>query len=165
MYSRLSPGIYRFHIIASSREGLWNGPETTVPFVIEPAFWQTRWFQVLCAAFCALVIAALYRLRMFHLTRQLNLRFQERLAERTRIAQELHDTLLQGFVSASMQLDVAEDQLPDDSPAKPLVKRVLQLMGRVTEEGRNALRGLRAADNAAGTCHRRKHRLPRHRQQ
>ena len=147
MYSRLSPGIYRFHIIASSREGLWNGPETTVPFVIEPAFWQTRWFQVLCAAFCALVIAALYRLRMFHLTRQLNLRFQERLAERTRIAQELHDTLLQGFVSASMQLDVAEDQLPDDSPAKPLVKRVLQLMGRVTEEGRNALRGLRAADN------------------
>jgi signal transduction histidine kinase len=145
-YSHLSPGTYRFHIIASSREGLWNGPETTVPFVIEPAFWQTRWFQALCAAVCALVIVALYRLRMYHLTRQLNVRFQERLAERTRIAQELHDTLLQGFVSASMQLDVAEDQLPDDSPTKPLLRRVLQLMGRVTEEGRNALRDLRTAD-------------------
>jgi signal transduction histidine kinase/ligand-binding sensor domain-containing protein len=147
IYSHLSPGSYRLRIVASSREGLWNGPETTVPFVIEPAFWQTRWFRALCAAVCALVIVALYRLRMYHLTRQLNVRFQERLAERTRIAQELHDTLLQGFVSASMQLDVAEDQLPDDSPAKPLLRRVLQLMGRVTEEGRNALRGLRTADN------------------
>src|SRR5258708_39878866 len=46
-----------------------------------------------------------------------------------------------------MQLDVAEDQLPDDSPTKPLLRRVLQLMGRVTEEGRNPLRGLRTADN------------------
>ena len=147
VYSHLSPGAYRLHIVAASREGLWNGPETSIPFVIEPAFWQTAWFQASCAAVCALLIVALYRLRMYHLTRQLNVRFHERLAERTRIAQELHDTLLQGFVSASMQLDVAEDQLPDDSPAKPLLRRVLQLMGRVTEEGRNALRGLRTADN------------------
>ena len=147
IYSHLGPGSYRFRIVASSREGLWNGPETTVPFVIEPAFWQTRWFQTLCLAVCGLTIAALYRLRMYQLTRQLNVRFQERLAERTRIAQELHDTLLQGFVSASMQLDVAEDQLPDDSPTKPVLKRILQLMGRVTEEGRNALRGLRTEDD------------------
>ena len=147
IYSHLSPGSYSFHIIASSREGLWNGPETVVPFVVEPAFWQTLWFRALCVAVCALVIVALYRLRMYRLTRQLNVRFQERLAERTRIAQELHDTLLQGFVSASMQLDVAEDQLPEDSPAKPLLRRILQLMGRVTEEGRNALRGLRTADH------------------
>jgi signal transduction histidine kinase/ligand-binding sensor domain-containing protein len=146
IYSHLGPGSYRFRIIGSSREGLWNGPETTVLFVIEPAFWQTRWFQALCLAACALVIVALYRLRMYQLTRQLNVRFQERLAERTRIAQELHDTLLQGFVSASMQLDVAEDQLADDSPTKPVLRRVLQLMGRVTEEGRNALRGLRTAE-------------------
>ncbi len=109
------------------------------PFVIEPEFWQTLWFRASCAAVCALVIVALYRLRVYQLTRQLNIRFQERLAERTRIAQELHDTLLQGFVSASMQLDVAEDQLPDNSPAKPALRRVLQLMSRVTEEGRNAL--------------------------
>src|SRR6202041_3378655 len=78
-----------------------------------------------------ILIVTLYRLRTYQLTRQLNVRFQERLAERTRIAQELHDTLLQGFVSASMQLDVAEDQLPDDSPTKPVLKRILQLMGRV----------------------------------
>jgi signal transduction histidine kinase/ligand-binding sensor domain-containing protein len=147
IYSHLAPNSYRFRIVAASREGLWNGPETTVPFIVEPAFWQTRWFRASCLALCALVIVALFRLRMYQLTRQLNVRFQERLAERTRIAQELHDTLLQGFVSASMQLDVAEDQLPDDSPTKPVLRRVLQLMGRVTEEGRNALRGLRTAEN------------------
>jgi signal transduction histidine kinase len=81
---------------------------------------------------------------MHRLTQQLNMRFEERLAERTRIAQELHDTLLQGFLSASMQLHVADDQLPVDSPAKPLVNRVLTLMGRVIDEGRNAVRGLRS---------------------
>ena len=82
-------------------------------------------------------------MRIHQLTKRLNVGFQERLAERTRIAQELHDTLLQGVLSASLQLDVAEDQLPEDSPTKPLLKRVLQLMSTVTEEGRNTLRGLR----------------------
>jgi signal transduction histidine kinase len=147
IYSHLDPGPYLFRIVAWSREGLWNGPETTVPFVVEPAFWQTWWFRASCLVLSVILIVTLHRLRTYQLTRRLNVRFQERLAERTRIAQELHDTLLQGFVSASMQLDVAEDQLPDDSPTKPVLKRILQLMGRVTEEGRNALRGLRTADD------------------
>jgi signal transduction histidine kinase/ligand-binding sensor domain-containing protein len=147
IYSHLDPGSYRFRIVASSREGLWNGPETTIPFVVEPALWQTWWFRASCLLVGAMMIVTLHRLRTYQLTRQLNIRFQERLAERTRIAQELHDTLLQGFVSASMQLDVAEDRLPDDSPTKPVLKRILQLMGKVTEEGRNALRGLRTADD------------------
>jgi signal transduction histidine kinase len=146
VYRNLDPGSYRFFVVASNSGGLWNGPETAVPFVIEPAFWQTWWFRVISVAMCGFVILAFYRLRMYQLTRQLNIRFQERLAERSRIAQELHDTLLQGVLSASLQLDVAEDQLPDDSPTKPLLRRVLQLMGKVTEEGRNALRGLRTPE-------------------
>ena len=48
---------------------------------------------------------------------------EERLAERTRIAQELHDTLLQGFLSSSMQVHVAADRLPEDSPSKPILER------------------------------------------
>ena len=146
-YTNLGPGSYRFHIMASSGEGLWNGPETIIPFTIARAYWQTWWFQGLCIAVVFLGMIVLYRLRIYFLTRQLNVRFQERLAERTRIAQELHDTLLQGVLSASMQLDVAEDQVPDNSPAKPLLRRVLQLMGQVTEEGRTALRGLRTTQS------------------
>jgi len=86
-----------------------------------------------------------YQLRLRQMTRQLNVRFEERLAERMRIAQELHDTLLQGVLSASMQLNVANDQLSSESPAKPLVRRMLELMGQVIEEGRRALRGLRVS--------------------
>jgi len=147
VYKNLGPGAYLFRIIASNSVGLWNGPETAVAFVIEPAFWQTWWFRVACLAGCCLIILAIYRLHIHQLTKRLNVGFQERLAERTRIAQELHDTLLQGVLSASLQLDVAEDQLPEDSPAKPLLKRILQLMHTVTEEGRNTLRGLRATES------------------
>jgi len=92
----------------------------------------------------ALAILFIYRLRLHQLTEQMNRRFEERLAERTRIAQDLHDTLLQGFLSASMQLHVADKQLPSDSPAKPLVGRVLGLMEQVTDEGRTTLKALRS---------------------
>jgi len=74
----------------------------------------------------------------------MNIRFEERLSERTRIAQELHDTLLQGFLSASMQLHVAVDSLDAESPARSKLSRVLQLMQQVTDEGRNAVQGLRS---------------------
>jgi ligand-binding sensor domain-containing protein/signal transduction histidine kinase len=147
VYKNLGPGTYLFRIVASNRVGLWNGPETSVPFVIESAFWQTWWFRVACLVGGCLTIFAIYRLRIHQLTKRLSVGFQERLAERTRIAQELHDTLLQGVMSASLQLDVAEDQLPEDSPTKPILKRVLELMGTVTEEGRNALRGLRTTES------------------
>lgn len=106
-------------------------------------FWQTRWFQLLCILAGVAAILIFYRL---HLTRQLNVRFEERLAERTRIAQDLHDTLLQGFLSISMQLHVVADRLPEDSPAKAPLGRVLELMGQVIEDGRNAVRGLRSTN-------------------
>jgi signal transduction histidine kinase len=120
-----------------------------VDFEVEPALWQTWWFRTTFAMLLASVVLLSYRLHLRRLTQQLKMRFEERLAERTRIAQELHDTLLQGFLSASMQLHVANDQLPADSAAKPLVNRVLTLMGRVIEEGRNAVRGLRSVQDAS----------------
>ena len=70
-----------------------------------------------------------------------------RLEERTRIAQELHDTPLQSFLSASMQLGVALDGLPPDSLAKPRLDRILQLMNQGIEEGRNAIHDIRSSDS------------------
>jgi signal transduction histidine kinase/ligand-binding sensor domain-containing protein len=147
-FTNLNPRAYRFQVIAANAAGLWNSPVSTVDFAIKPAYWQTWWFRVLVPLACLLLLFGLYRLRMYRLVRGMNQRFQERLSERTRIAQELHDTLLQGVLSAAMQLDVAEDQLPEDSPVKPRLQRVMHLMSRVTEEGRNALRGLRTAGDA-----------------
>jgi signal transduction histidine kinase len=147
VYTNLSPGSYRFRVMASNSDGLWNGAESMIEFEIEPVFWQTWWFRFSALMALALAILIFYRLRLHRLAKQLNVRFEERLAERTRIAQDLHDTLLQGFLSASMQLHVAADHLPEDSPAKPLVSRVLDLMRQVIEEGRTALQGLRSSDS------------------
>src|SRR6266849_5715760 len=66
------------------------------------------------------------------------------LAERTRIAQELHDTLLQGFFALSLQLHAAVDELPADVVATPRFVALAKLMARVLEEGRFAVRGLRS---------------------
>jgi ligand-binding sensor domain-containing protein/signal transduction histidine kinase len=145
-YNNLNSGTYRFRLMASNSEGMWNSAEAVVPFEIAPEYWQTWWFRTSAALAGGLLILLFYRLRIRKVAAQMNMRFEERLAERTRIAQELHDTLLQGFLSASMQLHVADDRLPEDSPAKPLVGRALQLMTRVIDEGRNTVRGLRSVD-------------------
>jgi signal transduction histidine kinase len=76
-------------------------------------------------------------------------RLEERVAERTRIAQDLHDTVLQGIFSAAMQLHVAVDQLPANSPATLRLNRVLELMRHVVEEGRNAVRGLSSSNSGS----------------
>src|SRR5262249_52618462 len=148
-YTNLSPGRYVFRVKASNSEGLWNGEEATLRFEVEPMLWQTLWFQASVVTACLFAGWGLYRVRMMRVARQLSVRFEERLAERTRIAQELHDTLLQGFLSASMQLHVAAEAVPPDSKAKPLLKHVQELMTRVIDEGRNAVRGLRAGPGTA----------------
>jgi len=149
VYTNLSPRPYRFRVIARNPDGVWNSAATTIGFEVEPVYWQTSWFRVSSVLACALVIAAVYRFRLHQFGRQLSVRFEERLAERTRIAQELHDTLLQGFLSASMQLHVAVDRLPPDSPARPPLGRVLQLMAQVIDEGRKAVRGLRSSESVS----------------
>lgn len=86
----------------------------------------------------------LYGHNQKRINREQNIRLDERRKERAHIAQELHDTLFQGFIGASMLLDAAVEQIPADSPSKPSLNRALRLMYRVMEEGRVALQGLRA---------------------
>ena len=147
VYTNLSPGSYRFKVIASNSQGIWNSQEAVVELEIAPFVWQTRWFRLFCFIAAVLLGLMLFRVRLYRITDKLNLRFEERLAERTRIAQELHDSLLQGVVGASMQLDVAIDRLPENISEKQSLSKVLHNMKRVIEEGRNTVRGLRAADS------------------
>jgi signal transduction histidine kinase len=92
-----------------------------------------------------LVYRSPYLFRLRPTVGEMRARLEERVAERTRIARDLHDTVLQGIVSAGMQLQVAVDQLPANSPATLRLSRVLELMRYVMEEGRNAVRGLRSS--------------------
>jgi signal transduction histidine kinase len=83
------------------------------------------------------------------LNRELNLRLEERRSERARIARDLHDTLFQGFLGASLMLHSAVEEMPADSPSKPSLNRALLLMRRVINEGRHALKGLRSSGIAS----------------
>lgn len=148
-YTNLGPGPYQFRVIASNSEGVFNSAEAVVAFDVEYALWQRSSFQFAVVVACGLSILGLYRFRVAQMARQLDLRFQERLAERTRIAQELHDTLLQGFLSASMQLDVVTDQLPEGSSVKPSLGRILALMRQVVAEGRDAVQHLRLTNSGS----------------
>lgn len=160
VYTNLAPGPYRFHVMASSSDGAWNGTEASLAFAVEPALWQTRWFQASLATLALVMAWGLYRLRLRQMSRQMRTRFEERLAERTRIAQELHDTLLQGFISASMQLHVAADAVPAESPARKSLDGVHALMRRVIDQGRQAVNGLRAEPESGVTLDEAFARLP-----
>ncbi len=143
LYSRVPPGKYVFKVIAANDEGLWSESARTVSIDIPPSFIQSIWFRILCVLVSLLLLSLVYVLRFRQVNAQIQARIYGRVAERERIARELHDTLLQGVLSASMQLDLAEDQLAEDSPLKGLVQSVLATLRHVTEESRMALRGLR----------------------
>ena len=143
-YNDLPPRDYRFRVTACNDSGVWNEAGTFLDFSVDAAYYQTNWFRLSCVAAFLASLAALYHLRLRQVQRQFQLRLEERLAERTRIAQELHDTLLQGFQSAVMHVAVAADGLPPNSQAQPTLTRAIQLMRQVIDEGRNAVRGLRA---------------------
>ena len=145
-YTTLSPRDYVFRVQSRTNRGAWNEKGAAIRIRILPPWWDTWPFRAVYALVFCLALWAAYRLRVRQMVGRLNLRFEERMIERTRIAGDLHDTLLQGFVSASMQLDVAADQVPPDSPLKARLNHILELMSRVSAEGRGALQGLRSPD-------------------
>jgi signal transduction histidine kinase len=91
---------------------------------------------------------SLYSIRLRRVAAQLNVRFEERLAERTRIAQELHDTLLQGSISASMQLHVLSGQVVDHS-IKSKLDHILLRFREMIDEGRQTVQALRTSPGIA----------------
>ena len=117
-YTDLPPGNYRFHVIASNNDGVWNEAGAEVGFEVLPAFYQMAWFRILCVFAAAGILGLIYVLRLRHLAARMQTRFEERLEERERIARDLHDTLLQGIYSASLHFNLADARLPEDSPAK-----------------------------------------------
>jgi signal transduction histidine kinase len=149
-YRNLPPGSYHFLVAASDTNGEWPDKVATAEFTILPAFYQTMWFRSLCVLVLGSLIAGLFQLRLRQLAQQYSIRMEERVSERTRIAQDLHDTLLQGFISASLQLSLADRELTTDSTAKPIVSEVLKLMKTVIEEGRRAVRGMRLTQTDGG---------------
>ncbi len=96
-YANLAPGTYHFSVRAANADGLWNNSGTSIAFSIPPTLVQTRAFFWTCVVLLCVLALLVHRLRMRVLSNRLQLRLEERHAERERIARDLHDTLLQGF--------------------------------------------------------------------
>jgi signal transduction histidine kinase/ligand-binding sensor domain-containing protein len=141
-YTTLPAGQYTLRVQAARSRGSWNNG-ATLAIEILPPWWETWWLRTVVGLLLMLTAWLFYRLRIRQVSRQLTIRMEERLGERTRIAQELHDTVLQGLASASLQLEVADRQIAGDATAKPLVRRVSQLLRHLSDESRQTVRGLR----------------------
>jgi signal transduction histidine kinase/ligand-binding sensor domain-containing protein len=149
-YTNLQPRAYRFRVLACNNDGVWNESGAAVDFDLLPAFYQTRWFGLLCILIVIILAWGAYRLRVWQVTTHLRDRFEERLKERTRIAQDLHDSLIQEVMGISLQVEVTDQLLPPDLPAKQSLERALRLCKSALQAGRRALNELRSAPLNAG---------------
>jgi signal transduction histidine kinase/ligand-binding sensor domain-containing protein len=145
-YNNLPPGKYQFVVSASNGDNLWNEAGATMNMEVPPAFNQTTWFRSLCVAAFLALLFALYRLRLLYLTKQFNARLEGRVSERTRIARDLHDTLLQSFQGLLLRFQTAY-ALFDTRPteAKDVLGSSIDQTAQAITEGREAVQGLRAS--------------------
>jgi len=146
-YTNLKPGSYRFRVIAANEDGVWNRTGAALAFTIAPSFTQTRWFFGVWVALLAGFAGLAYLARMRRVAGGLRLQYQAALAERSRIAQELHDTLLQGFTGITLQLRAIERLLvrqPQES-AKAL-KAVLASADTALRDARHMIWDMRAME-------------------
>ena len=143
-YTDLPPGQYRFHVIASNSDGVWNTTGATLEFLILPAFYQTIWFRIVLGVAAAGLIWLLYSIRVRQVTANINARLGERLNERERIARELHDTLLQDFQAVILHFQAASRHLKKNDPTRQVFEQGLDYADEVLVQGRDRIHDLRS---------------------
>jgi signal transduction histidine kinase/ligand-binding sensor domain-containing protein len=141
-YGNLPPRSYRFRVMASNNSGVWNEAGDSFDFSIDPTYYQTRWFEAACAAAFLALLWGLYRYRLHQIAREFNMRLDERVGERTRLARDLHDTLLQGFQGLMLRLQAIGQSLPEGE-IKDELERTLDRGDQVVAESRKAVHDLR----------------------
>lgn len=147
-YTNLKPGKYVFRVRAANNDGVWNEQGASVALELPPTLVQSRLFLLLCAVVAAGALVAAYQWRMRALSQRLQAGLRERMAERERIARELHDTLLQGVQGLILKFQSATRQVPPGSPARDQLERALDRAEDVVVEARDRVRSLRTG--AAG---------------
>ncbi len=143
-YTGIPPGSYTFRVANSDGYGNWISVDSDLPIRVVPYFYQTGWFLTLVALLLATCIWQMHRWRVAQVSASINARLQERLRERTRIARELHDTLLQGMLGVSMQMYAASQQAPAHAAISSVLSHASQRLREIAEQGRKALEDLRS---------------------
>jgi signal transduction histidine kinase/ligand-binding sensor domain-containing protein len=145
-YTNLPPRHYRFRVAACNNRGVWNEAGAFLDFSISPAYYQTNWFRGLWgAAFLGLLWVA-YQIRIRQLRHKFAAVLDARVNERTRIARELHDTLLQSFHGLLLHFQTGIDLLPGHPvDARKTLEIAIDRADQAINEGREAVQGLRAS--------------------
>jgi signal transduction histidine kinase len=143
-YTDLPPRNYRFRVVACNNSGVWNETGAFLDFSVAPAYYQTTWFRLSCVAAFLALLWGLYQLRLQQLEREFNAGLEARVNERTRIARELHDTLLQSFHGLMLQFQAATNLL-SPGEAKQRFESAIDQAAQAIIEGRDAVQGLRSS--------------------
>ncbi len=145
-YSNLAPGSYRFRVTAANNSGVWNQEGASLDFLIAPAYWQTNWFRALCGVTFVALLWTLYRMRLRHVAREFELGLEARIAERNRIARDLHDTLLQSFQGLLLRFQTVRELLrTSPAEAEETLGSAIDQTAQAITEGREAVQGLRGS--------------------
>jgi signal transduction histidine kinase/ligand-binding sensor domain-containing protein len=142
-YTDLSPGHYRFRVTGANASGVWSTEGDTLNFSIAAAYYQTPWFYALCLIAGIAMLVALHRLRLRRVSVQIRGRLEARLAERERIARDLHDTLLQGVQGLILRFQAATDRIPTGEPVRDLLEKSIDRADRLLTESREKVKDLR----------------------
>ena len=149
-YTNLGPGEYRFEVMAANEDGLWSVAPASLGFHIAPAFYQTLWFRLACAALLAGTVYLLYLRRLAYLTARVVERMRERLDERERIARTLHDTFLQSVHGLILRFHSIKGGLAKNDAMQQQIDAALDAADAVVDEGRDQLMELRTHHACAG---------------
>jgi signal transduction histidine kinase len=145
-YTDMPPGKYTFRVMASNSDGVWNETAAVLNFSIAPAWYQTIWFRIGLVVLVLALLWAAYQLRVRQLAHQFNKTLEARVSERTRIARELHDTLLQSFQGLLLRFQSVLKMLPDRPlEARQRLESALDQAAEAITEGRDAVQGLRSS--------------------
>ena len=144
-YTTLPHGVYRFRVEGAESRGPWTQPGREIRIEILPPWWLAGWFRAVCGLTFLMLFWMLYQIRMGQLKRQFNRTLEARVDERTRIARELHDTLLQSFNSLLLRFQSASNILPGrPDEAKRRIDSAIEQASEAITEGRDAVHQLRS---------------------
>jgi len=146
-FTNLPPGQYRFRVIASNNDGIWNTSGALISFVIPPTFLQSWVFLVVCALGTVTVLWGAYTVRLKRMANHVRSRLEERIRERERIARDLHDTLLQSVQGLTLRFHAVAKKMSSDDPRRREMELAIERADEVLVDGRDRVRLLRRPDD------------------
>lgn len=141
-FTALPSGDYGLVVQGATGRGSWSNG-TKLRIRVMPPWWNTWWCRLSYSALIILAAWSAYLYRLKQITQDFNIRLEVRVTERSRLARDLHDTLLQSFQGLILRLQAVEELLPPGR-VKDAMDQTLERADQAIAEGRRAVYDLRS---------------------